>query len=185
MKTILLLFFLSVIFITHAQPNFVVLRKHNQTIKTYFPTSYFVFQLSNKQWLEGRIKMIRDDSIFVNLMAIRQVANYFGLPTVDTVRLGLFKVHVNEIYALPKDDKHSGILANGVIFQAAGAGYIGLNIINGIGKSEPIFSAQNASNLSIAAGVFAIGTLLHKTYKDTYILGKKYRLYSSENIMVQ
>ena len=37
--------------------------------------------------------MIRDDSIFLNQMAIRQVANYFGLPTVDTIRLGLFKVH--------------------------------------------------------------------------------------------
>ena len=129
--------------------------------------------------------MIRDDSIFLNQMAIRQVANYFGLPTVDTIRLGLFKVHLNEIYALPKDDKRSGILANGVMFQIAGAGYAGLNIINGIGKSEPIFYGQNLINLGIAAGVFAVGTMLHATYKDTYILGKKYRLYSSENIVVQ
>ena len=69
--------------------------------------------------------------------------------------------------------------------QAVGAGYIALNIINGIGKSEPIFEGQNGTNLAIATGVFAIGQLLHLTYKNTYILGKKYMLYTSNNISVK
>ena len=170
---------------TLAQPSFIILRKHNQTIKTYFTASYIVLQLSNKQWIEGRIKKIKEDSLFIDQMAIRQVANYFGLPTVDTLRLGLFKVHVNEIYALPKQDKSINILSNGVVLQAIGAGYIALNIINGIGKSEPIFEGQNGTNLAIATGVFAIGQLLHLSYKNTYILGKKYMLYTSNNISVK
>ena len=176
---------LSTYITASAQPSFVVLRKHNQTIKTYFTTSYIVLQLSNKQWIEGRIKRIKEDSLFIDQMAIRQVANYFGLPTIDTVRLGLFKIHVTEIYALPKAGKGMQILSNGVIFQAAGAGYIGLNIINGIGKNEPIFKGQNGTNLGIAATFFAVGQLLHLTYKDTYILGKKYMLYTSNNILVK
>jgi hypothetical protein len=63
------------------------------------------------------------------------------------------------------------------------AGYMGLNIINGIGKNEPLFSSENGNRLGIAAGLFAIGTLLHRTHKNTYILGKKYQLFSSNHVV--
>ncbi len=168
-----------------AQPNFAVLRKHNQTIKTYFPTSYIVFQLSNKQWIEGRIKTIKDDSLFINQMALRNVINYLGLFAIDTVRLGIFKVSVNEIYALPKEKESFSFIRNGSLFQIGAIGYMGLNIINGLGKNEPVFEGDNLTSLGVAAGVFALGTVLHSTYNDTYILGKKYRLYTSNNISVK
>jgi hypothetical protein len=161
----------------------VVLRKHYQTIQTYFPTSYIQLQLTNKQWVEGRIRQIKGDSLFINLMAIRQVANFYGLPTIDTLRYGLFKIHINEIYALPKKGTGLDFLTNGTLLQIGSAGYIGLNVINGIGKNEPIFSTDNGTRLGIAAGIFAVGTLLHRTHKDTYILGKKYKLFSSNHIV--
>lgn len=170
---------------TFAQPNFAVLRKHNKTIKTYFPTSYIVFQLSNKQWIEGRIKTIKDDSLFINQMALRNVINYLGLFAIDTVRLGIFKVSVNEIYALPKEKESFSFIRNGSIFQIGSLGYLGLNTINGLGKDEPFFSANNAPRLVSAVGVFALGTVLHLTYNNTYVLGKKYRLYTSNNISVK
>lgn len=174
--------FLCCALATFAQPGFVVLRKHNQTIKTYFPTSYIIFQLSNKQWIEGRIKTIKDDSIYLNQMALRHVINYLGLFAIDTVRLGIFKVSVNEIYALPKEKESFGFIKNGSLLQIGAIGYTGLNIINGLGKSEPVFEGDNLTNLGVAAGVFALGTLLHSTYHSTYILGKKYMLYTSYNI---
>ena len=182
MKILLLLVCISVTTSVFSQQGFVVLRKHYQTIQTYFPTSYIRLQLSNKQWLEGRIRQIKGDSLFINLMAIRQVANFYGLPTIDTVRLGLYKIHINEIYALPKKGAGLDFLTNGTLLQLGSAGYMGLNIINGIGKNEPIFSSDNVTSLGIAASVFVVGTLLHRTYKDTYILGKKYQLQSSNHI---
>lgn len=178
-----LLLFTAIYFQANAQQGFVVLRKRNQTIQTFFPTSYIRLQLSNKQWIEGRIKRIKEDSLFIDQMAIRQVANYFGLPTVDTVRFGLFKIHLKEIYALPKTSDGLAFLTNGTLLQIGSAGYMGLNIINGIGKNEPIFSTDNGSRLGIAAGIFAIGTLLHRAHKDTYILGKKYQLFSSNHVV--
>lgn len=183
MKLIFLLLFTSIFIQANAQQGFVVLRKRNQTIQTFFPTSYIRLQLSNKQWIEGRIKRIKEDSLFIDQMAIRQVANYFGLPTIDTVRFGLFKIHLNEIYALPKTSDGLAFLTNGTLLQIGSAGYIGLNVINGIGKNEPIFSTDNGTRLGIAAGIFAIGTLLHRTHKDTYILGKKYQLFSSNHVV--
>lgn len=185
MKKLILLVFIGTSITAFGQPNYIVLRKHNQTIKTYFTASYIVMQLSNKQWIQGRIRKIKEDSLFIDQMAIRQVSNYFGLPSIDTVRLGLFKIPVYEIYALLKQDKSINIISNGVVLQAAGAGYIVLNSINGIGKGEPIFEGQNGINIGIAAGIFAVGQLLHLTYKDTYILGKKYMLYTSNNIFIK
>jgi len=183
MRQLFLLLFITTYLQVNAQQGFVILRKHNQTIKTYFPTSYIRFQLSNKQWIEGRIKRIKEDSLFIDQMAIRQVANYFGLPTIDTVRFGLFKIHLNEIYALPKTADGLAFLTNGTLLQIGSAGYIGLNVINGIGKNEPVFSVENSTRLGIAAGIFALGTLLHRAHKDIYILGKKYQLYSSNHIV--
>ncbi len=182
MKLLLLIVCLCALTLAFSQQGFVVLRKHHQTIQTYFPTSYIRLQLSNQQWVEGTIKQIKEDSLFINLMALRQVANYFGLPTLDTLRLGLFKIDINEIYALPKKDKGLDFLTNGTLLQIGSAGYIGLNIINGIGKSDPIFSTQSTTNLGIAVGIFAVGTLLHSAYKNTYILGRKYKLQSSNHI---
>jgi hypothetical protein len=183
MRLLLLLLFAAIFIEANAQQGFVVLRKRNQTIQTFFPTSYIRLQLSDYQWIEGRIKLIKGDSLIINQMAIRQVVNYFGLPTVDTVRLGLFKIHLNEIYALPKTSDGLSFLTNGTLLQIGSAGYMGLNIINGIGKNEPIFSTENSTSLGIAAGIFALGTLLHRTHKDTYILGKKYQLFSSNRIV--
>lgn len=170
---------------TFSQPNFAVLRKHNKTIKTYFPTNYIVFQLSNKQWIEGRIKTIKDDSLFINQMALRNGINYLGLFVIDTVRLGIFKVSVNEIYALPKENESFSFIRNGSIFQIGSLGYLGLNTINGFGKDEPFFSANNVPRLGSALGVFALGMALHLTYNNTYVLGKKYQLYTSNNISVK
>ncbi len=183
MRRLLLLLFTAIYIQANAQQGFVVLRKHNQTIQTFFPTGYIRLQLSNYQWIEGRIKLIKEDSLFIDQMAIRQVANYFGLPTVDTVRFGLFKIHLNEIHALPKTSDGLAFLTNGTLLQIGSAGYMGLNIINGIGKNEPIFSIDNGTRLGIATGIFAIGTLLHRTHKDTYIIGKKYQLFSSNHVV--
>ena len=185
MKKLLPIVLLFTVLNAFAQPNFAVLRKHNQTIKIYFPTSYIVFQLSNKQWVEGRIKAIKDDSLIINQMALRNVINYLGLFAIDTVRLGIFKVSVNEIYALPKENESFGFIRNGSLLQIAGAGYLALNTINGIGKSEPFFSANNSPRLAAGVGLFALGTLLHLTYNNTYILGKKYMFYTSNNISVK
>lgn len=183
MRLLFLILFTAIYIQANAQQGFVVLRKRNQTIQTFFPTSYIRLQLSNYQWIEGRIKLIKGDSLFIDQMAIQQVANYFGLPTVDTVRFGLFKIHLNEIYALPKTSEGLGFLTNGTLLQIGSAGYMGLNVVNGIGKNEPIFSTDNGTRLGIAAGIFAIGTLLHRAHKDTYILGKKYQLFSSNHVV--
>ena len=60
-----------------------------------------------------------------------------------------------------------------LFFRAGAAGYVGLNVVNGLIKNNFTFTR---SRLGIAAGIFLAGILLKKTYKLTHRLGKKYYL---------
>jgi len=164
-----------------AQGDFILLRKNNVVIQSYFKGSYFTGQLNNGQWVEGRIMQIKDDSLFMEQMEVRQVPSIFGTPMLDTVRYGLLKLSLKDIHALPKKEHGIGIVNNGSLFMVGAAGYAVLNIVNGLTQSgqQPITSSQNIINLSIAAGVFLFGEILHWTHHKYIIIGKKYQLYST------
>ncbi len=167
-----------------AQGDFLLLRKNNITIQTYVKGSFISLQLSNRQWIEGRIQQIKGDSLIINQMVVRQVANSWGLPTIDTIRLGLNKLKLIDIYALPLKKQHNSIFANGLIFQVGAVAYIGLNVLNGIIKNEAIFSTQNITNLGIAASVFLVGKILQWLHPNSIVLGKKYKLYTTDTLIL-
>ena len=62
-------------------------------------------------------------------------------------------------------------IKSGWIFRVGAAGYAGLNIANGIIDNNFSFSG---GKLGIAAVIFLGGVVLHKTYKPTFRIRKKY-----------
>jgi hypothetical protein len=66
-------------------------------------------------------------------------------------------------------------IKSGWIFRVGGAGYAGLNIINGLLDNNFSF-AESKIELAAAAAVFFVGVLLHKNYKPYLQLGRKYSL---------
>lgn len=107
---------------------------------------------------------------------VRQVANQFGFPTIDTAKMGLMKIHVNEIYGMPKRNFGSGIISNGSLFQLGSGAFIFLNIFNSLIHNEPVFGPGNLTRLGIAGAVFLTGTLLSASHQTYIVLGKKYRM---------
>ncbi|WP_153797595.1 hypothetical protein [Foetidibacter luteolus] len=175
-KPLLLSFFILLFSTVYAQEDFVILKKKNKTIKNYMSGSYIEFQLNNYQWMGGYIKAIRNDSLLIQMMAVRKLGTIWGNYVEDTSWMNVFPVHINEIIAVPKQSQSAEIFTNGTLLQVGSAGYMALNIINGLSKNEEVFSGNNLRNLGIAAGVFGIGTLLHLTHPSVWKLGKKYRL---------
>lgn len=183
MKYLLILIVVFSGFRAIAQGDFILLRKNNVVIQSYFKGSYFSGQLNNGQWVEGRIMKIKDDSLFMEQMVVRQVPSIFGTPMLDTVKYGILKLSIKDIHSLPKKEHGISIVNNGSLFMIGAAGYAVLNIINGLTQSnEPIDSHQNIINLSIAAGVFVFGEILHWTHRNYITIGKKYQLYSTATI---
>lgn len=182
MKNVLLIIFVCCVLDTLAQGDFLLLRKNEQVIQSYVKGSYFACQLPTKQWIEGRIRMIKDDSVFMEQMNVQQVANFWGMPTLDTLKYGLIKIAIHDIYAMPYKEHGIGIVNNGSLFTIGAGGYMVLNIVNGLTQNESITSSKNLTNLGIAAGVFLFGKILQCTHRTSIILGKKYQLYSTATV---
>ena len=137
--------------------------------------SVITFQFSSKQWIQGIIKKIRNDSLLIDQIVITMVPNQFGFPSVDTGHLGLIRLHVNEIYGMPKKD-YAGIFTNGALLKIGSGAYIFLNVANTIIKNDKLFSPQNAGRLGIAGGAYALGTVMGLSHKEYIKTGKKYRM---------
>lgn len=176
MKPLLILcFILTGKCFVYAQTDLLVLKQRNQTIQTWVPGSVITFQYSSGQWIQGIIKAVRNDSILVEQIRMERVVNRFGFISTDTARMGLMKLHVKEIYGMPKRNS-GGIPAIGPLFQLASGAYIFLNVFNTLIHSEALFDAENVPRLSIAAGFFLVGTLLQSMHKESILLGKKYTM---------
>lgn len=177
MKPLLTAFLIFLgISLSYSQSDLLVLKKRNQTIQTWVPGSVINFQFSSRQWIQGIIKNIRNDSILLEQIDVRQVANGFGFPTIDTARLGLMKLHVNEIYGMPKRNFGSSIFTNGILLQLGSGAFIFLNIFNSLIRNEQVFSSLNLSRLGVAGGVFLVGSLLRAHHKTYITLGRTYRM---------
>lgn len=173
MKQLLTAFLLLLSVSCFSQNDLLVLKQKKQIIQTWIPGSIFHFQYSSKQWVQGIIKQIKNDSVTIDMISIIQVPNSFGYPTIDTAHMGLMRFHVNEIYGMPKRD-YAGIITNGALFQLGSAAYILLNLANTIIHKEQLFSSVNITRLGVAGGVFLLGSILSASHKTYIRLGKKY-----------
>ena len=175
-KLLVPILFIVISQIAFSQSDLLVLKQKNQIIQTWVPGSFIDFQFSSKQWIQGIIKTVRNDSILMEIIILHQVPTQLGFLKIDTARMGPLKLHVKEIYGMPKRQFSSGIISNGALFQLGSGAYIFLNVFNSLIHNEPVFSAKNSTGLGIAAGIFVLGKILASTHKTYITLGGKYKM---------
>jgi hypothetical protein len=158
-----------------AQTDLLAFKKKNRTIQSWSSGSYIVFQMENRQWLEGFVRKVWRDSVRVDLVKFNRVVNNWGFYSIDTARMGLIDLHVKELRALPKKNFSYNILTNGQLFKLGAIGYVGLNIINTLSSKDPVFAPENASRLGIAGLVYLGGALLGSFHRTYWEVGKRYR----------
>lgn len=179
MKKLLLSgFLLTAIHCALAQTDLLVLKRNNKIIQTWVPGSFIDFQFSNSRWIQGIIKVIRNDSLIIDQVVLQQVANRFGFATIDTGHLGLLKLHVNEIHSMPRRTGGSNMFSNGTLFQLGSGAYILLNLANTLIHGEPLFGSNNTSRLVIAGSIFIAGTILRNMQTPYIVAGRKYTLHT-------
>lgn len=161
---------------TYAQTNILVFKEKNRNVKSWVHDNFIHFQYITTQWMDGKIKKITSDSIYINTFALRQIPNQFGFPTIDTSWFGLMGIHVSEIIGMPGNRYRSGIIGNGTLFQIGGSSYILVNILNSIIKSDNIFRSANITSIGIAAGIILIGKLQSLKYRPYIRIRKKYSM---------
>jgi hypothetical protein len=181
--TILLFFYSSY---ADAQQNFFVLKKGSKTIKSYRAGFDIAFQTKNQQWTTGKITKIQNDSFFIR----PGIVHYYLMGT-DTTYYPIISFALADVVILPKKGLkidyingqfqinrsaghvHFYWIKSGWVFRVGSAGYALLNIVNGLIQNSLSFSW---GTFGVAAGIFLFGEILHRTYKVTMRMGKKYHL---------
>jgi hypothetical protein len=159
-----------------AQSDFIILKKNDKVLQSWFKGNDIYMQLKNGQWINAIIYKIEKDSLYLRPYVVQTYVNRIGLNFLDTTFYGLMPISPNYINAFPKKGESFSYVKNGLIFVLAGGGYIILNVINTLSNNEPVFGADNLPKISIAAAVLALGAVMGLTHKPNYIMGKKYHI---------
>jgi hypothetical protein len=174
-----LLFLVSSIFCTacFSQPSdFIVLKKGQRTIKSFFAGSIIGF-VTEKGSYSGKITSVKKDSLFIEEYDIRQIPTNLGVYMLDTVAIYRLGFNYKDVIKIENQKRrgfnwaNSGgsLLGGGVLITVVGLGtWI-------FAKPGTQYHASPALVIGGAA-LAGIGYLLLKSNSAYYSLGKKYQL---------
>lgn len=170
-------------FIASAQPSdYIVLKKkNNRTLKTYFPGTFLSAVTYTGFTLNGVIKEIKNDSVFIEQFDVRQVPTQFGVPALDTV-VYTIRLHYQEIRKWLYETNRSGggsRRGGGLIQQimiVGGIGFIVLEVVNTIYRGESFSDGNKLTAMGIAAGIVATALLWKHLQNKGERTGKKYKV---------
>lgn len=159
-----------------AQSDFFVLKKRHTTVKSYYKGVYITVMLTNDTWLGGYITKIQHDSVYIRTFTERIYSDEWGLHSVDTAYGATQRIAVSSIKAVPKEHEGFTYVKDGSLFMIGAGGYMALNIINTVGKREPLFGHNNSPRLITAASVFGGAVILNLLHKNYITLGRRYHI---------
>lgn len=176
LKLILTCFIASLVLSAQAQSDFIILKKRNTSVKTYFVGTYFSCILSNDELLGGYIRKIQNDTLYIRPFTLQVYVDAWGLTGTDTAYSSVVRVSIKQIKGVPNIKRSFEYVRDGSLLEIGAGGYMALNIINNLSKKQPLLGETNAPRLGTAAGIFALGLLLHFTHSEYITLGRKYHL---------
>ena len=158
-----------------AQNDLLLLRKHNRTIRQFYPGISIEFFITNNQMISGFITKIQYDSLYLDQYRIATMYTGWGSAVYDTMNTYHLAFSYKDIVGFPAMEKKRATNIP-TMLMIGSAGYASLNIINAGILNQSLTGSQNLGRLGIAAAVFATGFLLKRVKKDYWPVGKKYKL---------
>ena len=167
---LLLLFSLS----CYAQSaDFIVLKKHNKTVKTFYTGANIDITTTSGAYISAQIIGIKNDSLFLQEFIIHYLPTTIGTYIVDTAGSYHYKFHYNQVKAIGKVEK-KGFNTKGSGASLFGGGVL-LTLASGVVYlvDRKKFSAP----LMIASAALATaGYFMSKGGSNAMLIGKKYKL---------
>ncbi|RYZ60662.1 MAG: hypothetical protein EOO14_06985 [Chitinophagaceae bacterium] len=167
MKPLLLVCFVLVMQMAFGQSlDYISVRKANgRVLKNVYAGSNVLLQLTDGSYLQGPVKAVRNDSLFVILYDIRYYPTNFGTYVRDTITTSVIGARFQDIKRIHLQQR-KGFLkrVSGPLLMIGGGGYIALNVLNGGFYNDSVTSPGNLRKIGTAAGVFGLGFLLHKLF---------------------
>jgi hypothetical protein len=166
--TITILFHLQLCF-AQVSDFISVRKKSGRIIKSFIPGSRILFETSYGGFIEGPIKEIKRDSIFITAYDTRTLITNFGARYLDTVRTYVVPFHYKEIKAVNVFHRRGFFSRIDKLLVLGGTGYFALNLLNGAYLNESVTSEDNLKSLGISAMAVGTGLLLkHVAHLDNF-----------------
>ncbi len=168
--------------------DFIVLKKrNNRTLKTYGEGSFLSAKTNTGFQLNGIIRAIRNDSIFIRQQETRLVPTEFG-QMIDTLyyTFGIDYRNITSFYFTRQYDavmRRRGFAQTTLpaILMIGGTGFIALEVINTIYRKESLTAKGKMASLGIAAAVAGTGVLLQTLNGRKDKVGNKFKVYYIKN----
>ncbi|MBA4167433.1 MAG: hypothetical protein H0X41_07825 [Chitinophagaceae bacterium] len=189
MKRYLIFFVFAVLTVSAVaqSADYIVIRKkNNRTMQTYFAGAFISAQAFNGFNVNGYIKDIRHDSIFVQQQDTRLAGTDFGT-VIDTAYYTLgfdyheierFNISSKYIHGFSPGQKRGGFLPRilPALMTLGGAGYLVLELVNGQYRHESIDAHNKLPSLIIVAGIAASGFTWSRLQKKSRNAPEKYQV---------
>ncbi|MES1223063.1 MAG: hypothetical protein ABUT20_46650 [Bacteroidota bacterium] len=173
MKPVLpLCLFISAVSLAQS-PDFMMLKKHNKTVETFYAGSNIDFTTTSGAYINGVINKLKNDTLYIQEFITRYLPTTFGTYIIDTAGSYHYQFHYNQIAAIGKKEnkgfntKGSGaaLLGGGtVIALASGVVYL----VDRKKFSAPLLIASTA--------LATAGYFMAKGGSKGMTIGKKYKL---------
>ncbi|MGB3007300.1 MAG: hypothetical protein WBC06_12370 [Chitinophagaceae bacterium] len=165
--------------ISYAQhADFISIKKRNGvTIKSFYAGSSIVLETKSRMFIQGIIKKIVNDSLFVLWHDIRTVPTRFGVTMQDTVAAYVNKVHYDDIAWISINRKKAGFISLlKKMIVVGSSGYIILKTFNSVRDGQPLFEKNNLTEYGIALGVLGTTLLVSKLFDNSSSNRKEYKI---------
>lgn len=167
-KYILTIFFLIPALLLAQPSDFIILKKKNKTIQTFYAGKNIEFVTTAGVYRNAFITRIKNDSIFLQEFLVRQIPSTLGFFITDTTGSFHYAYHYTQVKSFGKENKHFNVsgsgaaLLGGGVLLALGSGVVYL-------VDRPKFSP---GLLAASTGLAGLGYLMVKAGNKRIIIGK-------------
>lgn len=158
-----------------AQNGFLLLRKNNQTVFTYFPGTEIGFTTARGVHHAGKIMSIRNDSLLLKVYSVFASPDFSG--RTDTLTKYYLPLPVSDIAYIDRTGRRFNWQASGAALLGGGTLLVLAGGVSWLADREKFSPAL----LGASALLAATGYLLMKKGNRPIRLGKKYILQYVEN----
>jgi hypothetical protein len=154
-----------------------VRKKNGISVKSFTTGSRILLQTVNGIYIEGPVKAIQNDSVFITIYDIRSYPTPQGGRMIDTVSSYVSGMHYKEIQRIQVYKRYRPIRGKiGKILKFGGAGYFALSLLNGFYTNGELNKDGNMKYVLIPVAAIGTGVLIDKLFPVSNFSGKKHTI---------
>jgi len=157
------------------QSDFIILKKKNKTVTTYYSGMNIVFTTVNGAFIDAHISGIKNDTLYLQQFIIRYLPTTFGTYIVDTAGSYRYKYHYSQIAAIGQKEKTN------FNTRGSGAALLGGGAVIALASGIVYLADREKFSAPLLLTSIGLGTLGYfmakgKKRSNGLPIGKKYKL---------